>query len=166
MNWLNTQPDISVFSVCVDKNGKAKDVFEMAWEKLIQRFENTIESRNFNGPKNEFEKGIILSDNTDGKKLTQLVRKMRHYNVIPNDANHGDGYRDLALKYIIEDPILRDSQNSLMHQMNDVLAYCARQIYEPNKYMTKKGGHLLYKRFGTVLIRKVTRYNNFGIVQV
>lgn len=111
--WLNNQPDISIFSVCVNKTNKKKsDVFEIAWTTLIQRFENTIEAGNFNGPKNDHERGIILSDDTDSKRLTHLIRKMRHYNAIPNNPMHGLGYRDLTLKYVVEDPIFRNSSNA------------------------------------------------------
>ena len=55
-----------------------------------------------------------------------LIRGQRHTN---NDR----------INMIIEDPIFRDSRNSLLHQMNDVIAYCVRQNYEPNAFMKKKG---------------------------
>ena len=46
--------DMSVINVVVDKRGKDQnyDVFAMAWKALLQRFENTISSRNFPGPVN------------------------------------------------------------------------------------------------------------------
>ncbi len=53
-----------------------------------------------------------------------------------------------------------------MHQMNDVVAYCARQMYEPNSYMKRKGGTTFYKRLQEVALTKVSRKNNYGIVEL
>lgn len=133
IDWLNSQPDLSVFSVVVDKQGRALgyDVFEAAWNVLLMRFENTLSYKNFPGPRNPDDRGIVLSDNTDGGKLRSLIRKMRHFNMIP--SMYGTKARNLQLQYVIEDPVLRDSQYSFMHQMNDVVAYCAKQMYEPDR---------------------------------
>lgn len=93
---LATMNEISLISVVIDKYGKPADynVFEMAWKVLIQRFENTMANRNFSGPANPDERGMLFPDNTDNKKLTQLLRKMRQYNPIPNQSYHGTGYRN------------------------------------------------------------------------
>lgn len=91
---------------------------------------------------------------------------MRHFNMVPNrrDLFGGSG-RNLKLEYIIEDPVFRDSKNSLIHQMNDVVVYCCRQMFEPNSYMKKKGGHRFYKRLENVLINKVSKSAD-GIVRI
>jgi hypothetical protein len=165
IDWLNQQPDVSTFSVVVDKRNKQTDIFDLAWNALINRFENTIRYKNFPGPQNSDDKGIILSDNTEGNKLRTLIRKMRHYNSVPNrnDIFPG-GYRNMNLISIIEDPVFRDSQYSLIHQMNDVVAYCARQLYEPNAYMKKKGGVNFYKRLNNVALKVASKQNDIGIV--
>lgn len=68
--------------------------------------------------------------------MTQLVRKMRRFNPIPNMSGYyTGGYRNITLDYVIEDPIMRESRNSFLHQMIDVVAYCARQLYEPNGHV-------------------------------
>jgi hypothetical protein len=166
IDWLNSQSDLSVYSVVVDKNGKPADydIFEQAWNALLMRFENTISYRNFPGPRNATDMGMVLSDNTDGNKLRGLIRKMRHFNMIP--SMFGTGARNLKLQYIIEDPVLRDSQYSFMHQMNDVVAYCAKQMYEPNSYMKKKGGNNYYKRLSNVALTVASRKNQYGIVEL
>ncbi len=50
IKWTNSHLDISIITIAVDKNGKSIDtnIFEIAWEALIQRFENTIRNGNFN----------------------------------------------------------------------------------------------------------------------
>jgi hypothetical protein len=169
IDWLDQEPDINVFSVIVDKSKRSQstDIFELAWNSLLMRFENTLRHRNFSGPLNPDERGIVLSDNTEGERLRKLIRKMRHFNYIPNKRNiYGDGSRNVQLKYVIEDPIFRDSAQSLLHQMADVLAYCVRQKYEPNAYMKKKGGHNFYKRLGNAAVEHVTRRNNLGLVEI
>lgn len=167
IDWLNAQKELNIFSIVVNKRNRKDDIFEMAWNALTMRFENTIRNNNFSGPRNPDDRGIILSDNTEGEKLRKLIRKMRHFNFIPNRKDFfSEGARNMKLEYVIEDPVFRDSKNSFLHQMNDVLAYCVRQRYEPNAYMKKKGGHNFYKRLDNVVVKKVTSKNEYGIVEL
>ena len=166
MDWLNSQTDISIYSVVVDKQGKTGDIFEMAWNTLLNRFENTIRHSNFHGPRNISDRGMVISDNTDVKKLRMLIRKMRHYNPVPNRRDlYGGDVRNLRLEYIIEDPVFRDSKESLIHQKNDVVAYFCRQKFEPNAYMKKKGGVNYYNRLTNVLVPQVS-WRRDGIVRI
>ena len=167
IDWINSQPHLNVFSIVVDKQGRTDDIFELAWNTLTMRFENTIRHNNFSGAHNADDRGMILSDNTEGEKLRKLIRKMRHFNTIPNAQEYyQSGYRNMKLEYIIEDPIFRDSKHSFIHQMNDVIAYCVRQRYQPNSYMKKKGGHNYYKRLQNVVVEHVSKKNNLGIVEI
>lgn len=154
LDWLASHNDISILTVVVDKRGKTGNIFEIAWERLIQRFENTIQRRNFpNSSASIEERGMLIPDNTDNKKLRTLVRKMRRHNPIPNQRNlfQGGGYRNLRLTYVIEDPFMKDSADSYFHQLVDVVAYFARQVYEPNAYVRKKGATTFYKRLLPVI---------------
>jgi len=167
IDWLNNQQDIGIITVVVDKKGKQSDIFDLAWNSLITRFENTIRYKNFPGPSNPDDKGLILPDNTNGQKLTTIMRKMRHYNPIPNRSDlYAGGYRDLTIKNVIEDPFMKDSSTSYLHQMADVVAYCARQLYEPNNYMKKKGGTNFYARLSNVVIYKAAPRDPLGIVNL
>ncbi|MGE7774524.1 DUF3800 domain-containing protein [Chitinophaga sp. NPDC101104] len=165
IDWLNLQAEMSIISVVIDKQGKAAgyDVFSHAWNALLMRFENTLSYKNFPGPRNAEDMGMVFSDNTDGNKLRGLVRKMRHFNMIPSMFG---GSRNIKLNYIIEDPVLRDSQFSFMHQMNDVVAYCARQLYEPNSYMRRKGGDRFYTRLSNVILKVASPRYPYGIVEL
>jgi hypothetical protein len=159
LKFLNDRNDISIYSVACNKTNRKENVFDYTWRIFIQRFENTLQHNNFPVGFTQAEKGIILSDNTDGGKLTAILRKMRHYNPVPNMQSSGS--RNLKLIGIIEDPVLRSSDNSYFHQLVDVVAYFARQYYEPNKYIRKKGGRLYYNRFlDNVVNKKVTYKNN------
>ena len=88
MNELAGMTDLSVRNVVVDKSTKAAgyDVLENAWGALMQRFSNTLSHRNFNGPANAVDFGMIVPDMSETKKITQILRKMRRYNPVPNQA--------------------------------------------------------------------------------
>ena len=166
LSWCAIQSTISIITVRIDKQGKTGDVFEHAWELMIQRFENTIRHRNFPGPANPDDRGFIISDNTDGKKLIGLLRRMRKYNPVSNVRGlYTSGYRDLPLDYVIEDPFMKDSQSSYVHQIVDVVAYFAHQLYEPNAYIRKKGAKLFYHLLDPVVQRHASRLHPFGIVE-
>jgi hypothetical protein len=164
IDWTASQNELNVITVVCDKTKCSEDesVFDKSWLKLIQRFENTIENHNFNGPRNPDERGLIFPDNTDGEKLQKLIRKMRQYNPIPSKYS---SYRNLRLKHIIEDPCLRNSEHSYFVQIADVICYFARQLYEPNKYIKKKGAQNFYKRLEPILVKKASRSHNLGIVE-
>ena len=140
-------PDISIINVVIDKQGKPinYDVFDMAWKVLIQRFENTIRRRNFPGPANPDERGMIFPDRTDDKKLTQMARKMRRFNPIPHmGAAINPGYRQMALQALIEDPVFTKSESSYLIQSVDVIAYFLQQSLHPNSYVRKTGAKNLF----------------------
>jgi hypothetical protein len=145
--------DISILMVLLDKSNKPQgfDVFDHAWRALIQRFENTILWQNFPGPKNADERGILFADNTDGNKLTRLLRKLRLYNPIPNQPAFGPGYRNIPLIYIIEDPNLRDSAYSLFVQAADLCAFLLFQKHAPSSYMRKKSGQNYFSRLSPAI---------------
>jgi hypothetical protein len=170
LDFLGNRSDISVCTVVVHKTPKPAgyDVFESAWQALIQRFDNTMRNRNYPGAFAD-QRGLVLPDNTDGGKLTALMRRMRHYNPVPNNSAHqtqGAGYRNLALQSVIEDPFLKDSAHSFIHQLVDVGAYAARQLFEPNAYMRSKQGHNFYARLRPVLNTYANRAHPLHLVQL
>jgi hypothetical protein len=66
------------------------------------------------------------------------------------------------LRTVIEDPIFRDSRNSYIHQMVDILVYFARQHYEPNNYIKKKGGKNFYQLIENIANPHATKYKTFN----
>jgi len=165
---LATMKDINIINIVIDKQGKAPgyDVFEMAWKVLIQRFENTMSRRNFSGPANPDERGMLFPDRTDDKKLQQLLRRMRRFNPIPNQSSYGSGYRNLLLNNIIEDPNFRESHHSYFVQAADLAAYLLYQSIAPNSYMRKKSGHNYFRRLDSILCKVASRTDPDGVVQL
>lgn len=51
--------------------------------------------------------------------------------------------------------------------MTDIVAYFARQYFEPNKYVRQKGAKGFYGRLTNVINQHATRVNtNFKIIEV
>lgn len=169
LRWLARKEDIRIITVVVEKARQPdpQTVFRIAWETLIQRFENTLIRRNFPGSTNSEDRGLIIPDNTNGELLNQIVRKMRRFNPISDDADlyPGQGYRNLPLNSIVEDPFTKDSADSLFLQMADVVAYFAQQLYKPNKYTKKANAKNFYKILDPVLLKAATKRHPLGIVE-
>ena len=165
---LASMPDLCVISVVVDKSSKSVyyDVFEKAWQALIQRFENTIRRHNFPGPSDPDGRGILFPDNTDNMKLSKMLRRMRRYNPIPHDMTYGSGYRDMTLTRIIEDPNFRDSRHSYFVQAADLMAFLLYQSKAPSQYVRRKGAHNYFLRLQPILCRQASRSNQLGIVHL
>ena len=167
-DFLAGFPDLSLIHVVVDKQGKSPDypVFDKAWQALIQRFENTISARNFPGPHHNDERGMLFPDATDQKKLNQLLRRMRNYNPVANQLQHGPGYRNLQVRTIIEDANFRDSATSYLIQSADLSAFLLYQSLAPSAYMRKKSGQNYFKRLDPVLCRQASPRDPQGIVRL
>lgn len=165
---LATMQGLNLINIVVDKRGKPPiyDVFDMAWRALIQRYENTISHHNFAGPANPDDCGMIFPDHTDDKKLTQLLRQMRRYNPIPNQATFGPGFRNLTLGKIVEDPNFRDSGHSYFIQATDLAAYLLYQHLTPNAYMKKKAGYNYFAKLDPILCKVVSSKDPRGIVRL
>ncbi len=167
VDWIAGQNDIRVITIMVKKRHKenAAQVFDLAWGALIQRFENTLSYRNFTGPMNPDERGFLIPDNTNGKQLVKIVRRMRRYNPVPNiQTFYAGGSRNLPLSHIVEDPFTKDSRHSFFLQMADVVAYCGYQHIKPNSYMKKKGGKRYYLRLDPVLLKEASPRHPLGMV--
>ncbi len=166
---LANMSDLNIINIVVDKQRPRQagyDVFGMAWKTLIQRFENTISRRNFPGPQNADERGMLFPDHTDDKKLTQLLRSMRVYNPISHQQQFGQGYRNIKLQSIVEDPNFRDSAHSLYIQSADLAAFLLYQHLAPNSYMRQKSGQNYFERLQPILCTKASSSNPRGIVHL
>ena len=155
---------ISITSVVTFKDGRAPDydVFGNTWKALLQRFENTMHYGNFPGAHRD-DHGMLIVDNTDGKKLSRLVRKMAVYNMVPSTSGVA---RNLPLLKVIEDPHLRDSADSLLIQACDVVAFFLHQRSAPNGYVRRKYADRYYDRLAPILNRKASPSDPLGIVKL
>lgn len=161
-------PDLNLIVVIVDKHGKPTnyDVFTNAWKTLIQRFQNTISCRNFRGPQNADERGMLFPDDTDSGKLVRLLRKMRRYNPVPHSSGYGAGTRNLAVTHVVEDPNFRDSGHSYFIQATDLAAWLILQGMRPCRYMQRKGGKSYYTRLDSIYCTVASKSDPRGFVRL
>lgn len=157
--------DISIINVVVDKSNKKQtdDIFEIAWTTLIQRFHNTISHKNFAGPQNPDDRGMLIVDQTDEVKLRNLSRKMRRYNPIP--SMFGSSSLAMPITTLVEDAVHRNSQHSYFIQLADVNAYFLFQKYQCCSYVKRKGGRNYFSRLAPVLCTVASRNHVEGIVE-
>ena len=158
--------DVSVLNVIVNKTKKpyTYDVFDNAWRAFIQRFHNTIERRNFPGPCNPDERGMVIVDNTNEGKLRLLTRKMGAYNPVP--SRYGNSTRQMPITTIIEDAVHRDSAHSYFVQLCDVNAYFLYQKHAPSSYIRDKGMRNMFNRLEPVLCKHASLTDPQGIVRL
>ena len=166
---LASMTELNLVNVVVRKDGKREDfdVFGAAWSRLIQQFDNTLTYKNFPLPEHPDERGTLIPDHTDDKKLTQLLRSMRRYNCVPDEVGaSGSSSRNLTVSRIVEDPSFRHSDQSLFIQATDLATYLLYQNLSPNSYMKTKGGRAYFNRLGPILCRKTSSIDPNGIVWV
>jgi hypothetical protein len=107
--------------------------------------ENTMLHGNFpGGHADSF--GMVLTDNTDGGKLTRMIRRMAVYNPVPHTPYYGPGYRNLPIIKIIEDPHPKDSKSSHAIQACDTVAYFLYQKFRPNAFIRRSGAQHYFDR--------------------
>lgn len=149
INWLGGRLDIQVVTVVVDKKGKPTgyDVFDAAWRVLLQRIDKTRYHRNFLGNYSN-QRALLLPDNTDGQKLIKLL----------NDAQ--------LRNIVVELPILKDSAQSQLNQLADVVAFMARQLYEPTPYLSNRNGERIYTNLGAARAKYVAPNHPEYIVEL
>lgn len=160
---------LNFINIRIDKNGKPPDFdpFSRAWQALIQRFENTVNHRNFPGPANADDKGVIFCDETDEAALRRLSRKMHAFNPVPHRQDiYGAGYRMMPIMRIVEDPSIRRSHHSYFIQAVDVAAFAAYQWYAPSSYIRKKGAKGYFTRLEPVLCKVASTANPYGVVHL
>jgi hypothetical protein len=159
---------VSIINIGVDKSTKTSnyDPFVAAWRAMIQRFSNTMLHRNFRGPVNPDERGMIFPDHTDTKKLTQLMRQLRRLNPISRQPTFGLGYRNLPIVNIIEDPNFRESSHSHFIQAADLAAFVLYQKFASNAYIRSKSAQNYFDRLDPVLCKVASKTDPQGIVKL
>lgn len=165
LDFQSDLPDVSIVNVLVDKQGKPAefDVFDVAWVTLIQRFHNTISYKNFPGPQNPDDKGLLVVDQTEERRLRGISRRMRRYNPVP--SMFGPGARPIPITTLVEDAVHRNSLHSYFIQLADVNAYFLYQRFQPCGYVKRKGGRNYFNRLRPVLCTVASRSDADGIVR-
>ncbi len=160
---LATMDNLRIINVAIKKRRKppSYDIFAVAWRTLIQRFEDTLEERNFPGPKSYAEKGMIFPDQTSQGKLTQLLDAMRQAN-----PHRKGAAREQAIVNMVEEPVFCNSATSHYIQAADVASYLAYQYLAPNTIMKHYTGYNYFTRLDPVLLKAASNKALDGIVHL
>ncbi len=158
---------IRIINVVVDKRGKPPsfDVFNVAWDRLINRFENTIRHKNFPSAwehKPDNEGGFLIVDQTNEEKLRTLVRGMRHHNMVP--SIFGGFAPSSNLRAVVEDPMHKRSELSLPIQLCDANAYFLLQSIAPNSTIRRHKAKNYFYFLEPVLCKEACPSDPMGIV--
>ncbi len=159
-------PDVNVINVIVDKDRHQPgyDVFGQAWARLFQRFHNTLAYRNFPGPQNPQDLGLLIVDQTAEVPLRLVLRRMRRFNPVP--GMQGLPTRQIPVTTLVEDPNHRDSLHSYFIQLADVNAYFLFQKHQPCKYVRIKGARNYFDRLDPVLCKVAAQNDRQGVVRL
>lgn len=165
IDWMASKQELSLITVVVKKYGynDSEKIFNFAWVALIQRFENTLYSKNFNGSKNLSDKGIVISDNTNADAVRKIERKMHSINYIPS---YFGNYKNMPISYVIEDPFFKDSRLSYFVQLADIAAYFTMQYLSPNKFVKRQGAKKYFERLEPIMIKQASPQDRFGRVWI
>jgi hypothetical protein len=139
-------------------------VFAFAWQALIQRFHNTIAKRNFPGPQNPQDLGLLIVDRTEEARLRLLLRRMRRFNPVP--SLFGVGTLQIPVATIAEDANPRESSHSYFIQFADVNAFFLTQHLKPSRYIRRKGARHYFNRLDPVLCKVASLTDPQGIVRL
>lgn len=146
-----------IINVCLKKSdfGDAEKVQLTAWNRLAQRYDTYLK-------KTAKDRGIIISDDTDGTKIVQLLRKMRVYNPIPS---HYEGFYNAPTDNILEDLFQRSSHHSYFIQSVDVVAHLLYRHECPKGSLKKFGLEKLFPKLEPILLKEAARNDPMGIVR-
>jgi len=146
-----------LINVCLLKSefDNAEKVQLTAWNRLAQRYDTYLK-------KNAKDKGIIISDDTDGIKIIRLLRKMRVYNPIPSQY---EGFYNAPTDNILEDLFQRSSHHSYFIQSVDVVSHLLYRQEFPKGSLKKFGLEKMFKTLEPILLKEAATNDPLGIVR-
>jgi len=147
-----------IINVCIDKgktpSGSYKNYAELAWNRLLQRYDNYL--------KHEKSSGIVITDQTDENLVRYLLRKMRVFNPIPSKFG---GIVQCITDNIVEDPFIRNSQHSYFIQTTDIIAHCLYRQEYPKGSLKKYNIQSFFKLLEPIILKEASPIDKFGIVR-
>lgn len=147
-----------VINICLKKSEfpNTEEIQKTAWTRLIQRFDNYLKM-------SVNDKGIIIADDTDGKLIFNLLRKMRVYNPVMSKFTNNP--YNAPTDSIIEDLFERSSHDSYFIQTVDVIAHTLYRKEYPKGSLRKYGVNSFFNLIEPILLKQASRNDNLGIVR-
>lgn len=158
MGFLSKQEDyLGMMAVSIDKSKNWSSPItyvEKAWQLLIQRFENFLEKNN--------SYGIIIGDVGYQRLARRVYRKMRIYNPIPSKRENMDYYYK-PIRFVLEDPNWRDSKDSFILQLVDIICNAVKEKEIPSKKAKRKNYYDFFKFLKPITMPEISKTKD-GIV--
>jgi hypothetical protein len=116
---------VKTFAVIIDKSkcATADDVRATAWRHTLERVEVFARHNN--------ETVMLVPDSGEYDRFRKLARRMRRHSQVGAMVGGGTLSRPLA-RYLIDDPVERDSAQSYFVQLADLNAYAAYRKEVPD----------------------------------
>ncbi|WP_344662344.1 DUF3800 domain-containing protein [Catenulispora subtropica] len=116
---------LSAFAIVIQKDliqDQSRDPRDIAWEYLFQRIERLTTKSG--------SPLLLVHDEGEAALIRTLARKARRANVA--GSRFGTGYLRNPARWLVDDPVSRDSRQSYFIQLADLCAYAAyRRHYPP-----------------------------------
>lgn len=137
------------------------NVFEWAWQYLVQRFHTFLERRGHLDTPNDF--GMLITDRTRDDELRRLVRRMRAFNFVPSQYS-GSEARRLLVTRVLDDPSPRASDHSYFVQIADLVAYSLARRDFPRTALSSFSFETYFDIVDPILHKPASNYDPQGIV--
>ncbi len=150
--------DMKIIVVSADKSSARlnnQNIKDLSWKYLFQRFENLLNERK--------DFGQIYTDFGHESDQRRILRRMRIYNPIPSKFT---GFVRKEIKWVIEDPNIRDSKQSYFIQLVDICAYICRLRNDITKNHKFWKLHKFYKILRPVLLKEASGFDKEGFVYI
>lgn len=131
----NLMPKAKVINIHLDKENPkyaytptSEGILTHVWSRLFERY-HTYLVKNCGS-----DMGLVFVDENDEVRLRRLMRKMRVFNYA--GSHYGGGY-SYPLTQLVEDPIMRASDNSYFVQIADLISHALyRKLYPKGSLRT------------------------------
>ena len=148
LEWCASSSHLRLLTVGLDKRQRPEgSAFVEVWAAMYRLFDDVLANAQPALP------GFVLCDNTDGTKLTRLVQGLQRPLLAATPP----------LRYVIEEPVFRDSHRSYLHQLVDVVAYFAKQLVAPSNFIRDKGATHYFSRLASINMLPVSQTHPLGI---
>lgn len=146
-----------ILNVCIDKSTYQfeEGIQVLAWGRLVQAYDAFLKEK-------AKDKGIIVSDETDGHKVMNKLRKIRVYN--PSQSASG-GLHDAPVTNIVEDLFQRASHHSFFIQTVDIVSHCLYRQEFPKGSLSKYRMHWQFQKLESVLLKEASKDDKYGIIR-
>ena len=163
--YSSQMTDMEIINVHLDKTKTFSvkslagyDVQDLVWTRLLERYQTFLNIKK--------AQGIIFADDTNEDKVRKLVRKMRRYHYV--GSMYGTSSLRTTTTQIIEDPIMRSSQQSYFIQIADMTSHSLYRKLYPKPSYSKYNIERLFDLLDTNLVKAAHRGcpHGQGIVRV